>query len=225
MKRNQKVFSTTNPPKADSGGFTILELMIATIVFSIVLLLVTTGIIQIGKTYYKGVTQSRTQETARSIIDEISRGIQFSGEIVKPITPFDAVSTPYPQPGGKYGFCVNGVSYAYILDKQLAKSISDPTDQVDKTLISYSGACVTFSVQDVTTTSGKELLGLGMRLTDLNIVENANGTYTITVGVATGERELFDPATPAISSSCTNETGKQFCALSKLTVTVQKRVK
>ena len=48
-------------------GFTVLELMIATTVFSVMLLLTTTGMIQIGKVYYKGLVTAKTQDTVRSI--------------------------------------------------------------------------------------------------------------------------------------------------------------
>lgn len=229
MKRTpftQQAFIRTNSLKS-LGGFTIIELMIATTVFSVILLLVTTGILQIGKTYYKGLLQSRTQEVARNITDEISRGIQFSGETVQPTTPF-APSPPYSNatPGSRYGFCINGVGYAYIMDRQLAVPPSGP-DQRPKTLIAYDETCSSFTVKNVTGVSGRELLGRGMRLTDLNVQDNGDGTYTITVGVASGEFDLLrpNPARNNIRDTCLSGTGSQFCAISKLTTTVQKRVK
>ncbi len=210
----------------DQKAFTILELMIATMVFSVILLLVTTGILQIGKTYYKGALQSRTQETARNIIDEISRGIQFSGVAAATTTPLDVAATPYPKSGGKYGLCINGTSYAYVLDRQLASSPSGG-DQADKALISYSGTCSGFMPQDVSSASGKELLGLGMRLADLDVklVLGTTDTYNVTVGVGSGEYDLFNTNGAGIHDSCKGDTGSQFCAFSRLTTTVQKRVK
>src|SRR3990172_9120101 len=73
------------------GGFTIVELMIATTIFSVILLIVTFGMLQIGRTYYKGITLTKTQNAARSIIDTISQDIQFSGEGVT-----DSVSGTFP---------------------------------------------------------------------------------------------------------------------------------
>ena len=218
--------------KFNQQAFTILELMIATMVFSVILLLVTTGILQIGKTYYKGALQARTQGAARNIIDEVSRGIQFSGETVAFTTPLNAAATPYPQPGGKYGFCVNGVGYAYIIDRQLARSPSG-SDQVSKTLISYGTPCAGFTAQDVATVSGRELLGIGMRLTALNVQSLGNNTFAVTVEVASGEPDLFSDlyknidgsvGTDGIFDTCKTGTGKEFCAISRLTTTVQKRV-
>lgn len=222
--------------KNNQQAFTILELMTATVVFSVILLLVSTGIIKIGNAYYKSVLQSRTQETARNIIDEISRGIQFSGEQVRVGDVYDAASDPYPKSGGKYGFCVNGTRYAYILNKQLATSPSG-ADQVAATLISYDGACNTFTVDNVTLTTGKELLGVGMRLTDLNIDDNGDtdaSTFRITVGIASGEYDLLADkyknldgtvGTDGLYDTCKGGAGSQYCAVSKLSTIVQKRVK
>ena len=63
--------------RAEQNGFTIIELLIATTVFSLILLISVAGILQISRMYYRGVTQSRTQETARSIIDEVGEAIRF----------------------------------------------------------------------------------------------------------------------------------------------------
>lgn len=231
--------------KIDQRAFTIVELMIATMVFSVILLLVTTGVIQIGSAYYKGALQSRTQETARNIIDEISRGIQFSGDRVVINTGYDVAANPYPQPGGRYGLCVGGTAYSYIIDRQLRDPNGPPgtTDQRPYMLMSYrpTEGCSTYptgadvgsnpiyapaSVNTQYPNAYKELLGIGMRLTALQIQDNGNNTYTITVEVASGERELFEPAdTNLISTACRGSVGNQFCAMSRLTTTVQKRVK
>lgn len=216
-----------------NSGFTLIELMVATLVFSVILLLATAGILQIGKTYYKGVAQARTQEAARNIIDDISRGIQFSGEKVILTTPLNVPSSPYPISGGKYGFCINGVGYAYVLDRQLKDPATRP-DEVTKALISYSVNCQGFTVSDVTSAVGKELIGLGMRLTNLNIVDSGNDTYTISVGVATGEADLFQDVinnldgsagADGVNDSCKSGPGSQYCSISNLKTTVQKRVK
>ena len=64
--------------KLRNKGFTIVELLIATAVFSFILLVVTTGIIRLGNMYYKGVISSRTQESIRNIVSETSSAIQFA---------------------------------------------------------------------------------------------------------------------------------------------------
>jgi len=99
-------------------GFTIIELMIATMVFSVILLLITFGMLQIGRTYYKGVTMARTQNTARSVLDQITQAIQFSGGDITP--------TPETLPPGVHSaFCIGDKRYSYILDRELTDGTPD----------------------------------------------------------------------------------------------------
>lgn len=72
-------------------GFTLLELMIATTIFSSILLLLTFGLINIGKSYYKGRNTARTQELARRVMDEISQSIRFGDRAPSPITNYNGV--------------------------------------------------------------------------------------------------------------------------------------
>ena len=65
--------------KLHSAGFTIVELMIATLVFSVILTIATVGILNIGRLYRKSLTQSQTQQVARTILDTVSQNIKFNG--------------------------------------------------------------------------------------------------------------------------------------------------
>lgn len=215
-------------------AFTIIELMIASMVFSVILLLVTTGVIRIGNSYYSGALRSRTQDTARNIIDEISRGIQFSGVNIRntenlPSSPAYSLAIN----GSIYGFCVNNVSYAYIMDKKLTKNTSPGPDEVQYGLLSYDNNCsLSSDPADITNTATvagliakKELLGLGMRVTDLEVRSTgSNNMYEITVGIASGADDLFNETGTAINKTCKSGAGSQYCAVSKLTTTVQKRL-
>ena len=64
--------------KVDQNGFTIIELLVATSVFTSVLFIVTYGIIQISKTYTNGFIRSQTQNIAVSLSDTLTRDIEFS---------------------------------------------------------------------------------------------------------------------------------------------------
>lgn len=64
--------------RTNNKGFTIIELLIATVIFSVVLLVITGAIVQFGRVYYKGIVQSRTQERTRAITDSVSKNLQFS---------------------------------------------------------------------------------------------------------------------------------------------------
>jgi prepilin-type N-terminal cleavage/methylation domain-containing protein len=185
-------------------GFTIIELMIATAVFSVILLLCTAGLIQVGRLYQRGITESQTQEAARTVIDEISQAIQLSGE-------------------GVYGpsannYCVGNKNYSFHLGKQ----VSDSTLDTDRGLIVTSANC---DASTPVNWSGEELLGKNMRLTKFSIT-GSNNVYTVTARVVYGDDDLLNPdGGPYVGDvTCKLESGRQFCATSELSVTVQRRI-
>jgi prepilin-type N-terminal cleavage/methylation domain-containing protein len=202
-------------------GFTIIELMIATMVFSVILIVITTAIIQIGHIYYKGVTSARTQEAARGIIDDISRSIQMSGGTVTPSITNAA--------SGAKGFCVNQRRYSYVLDKQLTDSSLVASDQTKHALVvdEMNSQCTgATSAQDITNAQvslaagSDELLGPNMRLAKMSVTGSGD-LYTISVRVVYGDTDLLT----SDHMSCVNQSaGSQFCAVSELNTTVQKRV-
>jgi prepilin-type N-terminal cleavage/methylation domain-containing protein len=57
-------------------GFTIVELVIASAVFSTVLLVALTGFLQIGHIFYKGVANAQTQNTIRQVVGDVSQSLK-----------------------------------------------------------------------------------------------------------------------------------------------------
>lgn len=211
-----------------SRGFTIIELMIATMVFSVVLLLVTAGILQISRVYYKGLTEASTQNTARSIIDNITQAIQFSGGIVTQATG--------TTPGTNYAFCVSNKQFSYRLGSQVR---NDPagSDQTWHAIVerTVSGACNATSPQSLNnqTVNGRDLMGQDMRLANLSVTDLGDNRYRVTVRVVYGDSDLlYSPSAPNDSAGATRadaacrpiRSGTQFCAVSELSTVVVKRV-
>lgn len=211
--------------KSNKRGFTIIELLIATAVFSVVLLLVATAIVQMGRIYYNGVSRSRTQTITRNISDEISRGIQFSGGGSSVAGPFYRTVGVSDREGG---ICINDIIYNFVLDQPLEPA--GGAGNSPRVLLAHPGSCSSFtasSLIDVKTTpipNSRELMGEKMRLLDLNVVIGANRTYTINVTVALGTDDLLTDPPRDANTLCKLGHGKQFCAVSKLTSFVQKRV-
>src|SRR5665213_3568651 len=92
-------------------GFTIVELMIAMTVLSVLLLLASVTLIQIGRLYSKGSNEAETQNTARNIINQVASEIQFGG------------SAPLPSSPTAGAYCVGSQRYTYQLGQQLAGSV------------------------------------------------------------------------------------------------------
>ncbi len=220
--------------KADSAGFTVVELMIATMVFAVILLLVTFGIIQISRTYYKGVTETKTQTVARTVIDTISQDIQFQGSQVNP--------APDPPPSNSYAICIGQHRYSVALGQKLI----DGTNHA--LIVDTTASCNTTNPDTSLSNAGTELLAPTMRLAVLSVIESIPyptspniKLYTIHVRVVYGDDDLlcspnYDDCSSGINNfpaykgnvppdlTCKTQSGGQFCSAADFITTVQKRV-
>lgn len=197
-------------------GFTVVELMVATAVFGLVLLVIATAIINLSRLYYKGLTDTKVQATSRQIVDTIAQSIQFNGGIV--------TSTPgSPASGTPYSFCIGNTQYSFVLGRMLSDSPSG--SEVSHVLVSYNppGGCNSSLAPQFT--NGRELLAPGMRLAKLD-VQNLGGTYyLVNARVVYGDDAILTNPT-ATNAACNSAMryGTQFCAVSDITAAVTKRV-
>jgi prepilin-type N-terminal cleavage/methylation domain-containing protein len=200
-------------------GFTLVELMIATTVFSTVLLLATTGIINIGKLYYKGISTARTQDTARLVINEVSRSVQLTKRELKSGS------------AGQYqAKCIGKDRYTYSINVKVAGD--NHALWYDE--ITEGEPCVPADSFDSAANNGRELLGSNMRLIDFSINDNpADRTRVeVKVGIAYGDDELLTTYTDdgdfvgptAADAQCKpTNSGGSFCAVSSLETFVKRR--
>ncbi len=215
------------------AGFTIVELMIATMVFSTILILISSGLIQVSRLYYKGITTSRTQQTTRNIMDTVSRSIQFSGGSVSAVPDCGGVPT------NPCYFCINNDRYTYQINKQLVDG-SPGADQQNHVFIKDTTAACSGPANLVTPPSGsEELMGTNMRLVNFNLSKSAAPpfVYNLTLRIIAGDSDLLcSPAAGDCSSTTTSTNltnsditckmigGSQFCAAAQLDTTIEKRI-
>lgn len=233
-------------------GFTIVELMISTIIFSTILVICSSAVIQISKTYYKGYINSRTQEAARGIIDEVSRSIQFSGGNTSLNTvPVGGISHTY--------FCVDSTRYTFVLGRKVTNNTTPTATETKNALISESVpiSCPPQTASIVSGNSGqRQYVPLNMRLASLiicvpgpttadcpNPPPASTSLYQIKLRLVYGEDDLLCSSTANDCNnninnfvtytsagsipkdlSCKGKSGSQFCAVSELSTTVVKRL-
>lgn len=119
----------------DKSGFTIIELLIASTVFAVILVIITIGIINITQSYTKGLTETKTQNVARNILNDMAQAIQFSPGAISTSTNANPgiieVSTSnapadnkFPPTPGKvvYGFCIGEREYVYQLGYEVVST-------------------------------------------------------------------------------------------------------
>lgn len=218
--------------KGHKSGFTIIELMISTTVFSLVLMLCLAGIMQITKMYYRGVTQARTREVARTIVDEIAEAIRFSS---KDIVIGNGVIGPQIDESDddeSVGyFCIGQKRYTYAIDRQVKESPKANTKEqrhalwLDQPETCQGAADLT---QDEPSPDGKSLLAENMRLYELSVeqVDPIQRIYTIKIGVAYGDDDLLSvKENDTTQLTCEGAfVGSEFCSTTNFLVTVQKRL-
>lgn len=231
-----KFFRNTET-KNGSRGFTIVELLISTAVFSVVLLLCATAIVQVGRMFYKGTVINKTQATSRRVVDDVSEAIQFGGGSNDP-NSFNVPGTAtYP-----YGVtniivqsrCIGDIRYSYFLR---SRSVGNNTnDQLPHILWKDRlGADKSCKPQDITTatpggTGGLELLGTGMRLNAFTITPPPSGSNSWQVDISVAYGATDDVFSKNSDSSVnydqclTNKAGGQFCATSPITTYVTRRL-
>lgn len=224
---------------SNHDGFTIVELLIATAVLSIILLISTVLISNIGNLYYKGVNEARTQDDTRAIVDEVTQHLELSQQAPTtsaPTTPGYGTVAAYctdntrytyvtgPKIGNPYPLGSSGRPFLHILwrDKFPSGNACLPADLTSPTPSNHHGG-----------TDGVELIGPNSRLTSFciaglsatpaNPCTSAGGSpYTISVGVAFGDDDLLN--LNGLASTCKGNVGDRFCATASLTTTAAQRV-
>jgi prepilin-type N-terminal cleavage/methylation domain-containing protein len=199
---------------SNQNGFTIIELMIATTVFAVLLLVVTYGMLSIGRSYYKGITSSGVQNTARAVAEDIGQAIQFGGGAV------------YTGPGK---ICIGDRLYSFQLGQRLTTASQHVLLASN---VPTSCASDTNPISMSSTTGGdiQELLGQDMRLVHLSVTQSAANTklYDVKVRIIQGDDDVLiddldNTAYPGFDS-CKGGISDQFCAASEIKTTVYKRM-
>ncbi len=219
-----------------STGFTIVELLIATTIFSVILILCTTALLQVSRMYYKGVTISQTQEVTRAIINSVSNQAQYSsGRAVRTIAP---LLNKAPD-GVTRGICIDHYRYSYIPYHTLSDNPNDHglvMDDLNDLHITCSPTVLPQSLASFApvTPSSREFLKPNMQVSAPIFVGYASRTdfvYIFVVSVAYGDNDLFIDKTPDgviddgdTPLQCKTEAGTQFCTTTSMSVFVQKRL-
>ncbi len=229
--------------RTNQQGFTIVELMIATLVFSVILLVITVGVLQFTGSYYRGVHTSSTQNTTRSIVETVSQAIQFGSAVVTP-TNFSTAPENAQLVAGKAGaFCAGGQLFLFT-QGQMYTGVSAWGNLGLYVLPQTESGCAVPTVAALPT-GGRQLLANRMRITNIALTSTGDKTYSFKVTVAYGDDDLLctpDDASilscastavdPSVSSKlvgvdrvqCKPQKGNQYCATARLQATVIKRV-
>ncbi len=206
-----------------SEGFTIIELMIATTIFAVIMIITTTAILGISKTYIQGLVESQNQNTTRRIISEISQDIQYNNQATINIGGIQHLNSTSP----RGWFCIGQDVYVVNLDHEIQNSS-------DFALIRYSSSSCPSSQPAIISGlppngsynkgSVEELLTSNQQLSRFSILYSTNGYYSVSTTVAYGNDFMPGPAVAKnglIYECNTSSYGLNFCSISSLTNSVE----
>ncbi|HET9721816.1 MAG TPA: prepilin-type N-terminal cleavage/methylation domain-containing protein [Candidatus Saccharimonadales bacterium] len=213
------------PKPSHSPGFTIVELLVATSVFSVVLLGALAGFLEIGHLFYKGVSTSNTQAVANQILQDVSGQFQTNGGFTS-VPPTDGSTYAY--------YCIGDTRYTYNINHEV--NVNDSTDRspgghygILKDVLPGDGCgtpCVSSCVQgEAPFQSPTELLGDKMTLRQFSITPSASGSnfFNISIVVSYGEDDAFDNISDPNTIVCKANSGlDQFCSVSRLNTSAYK---
>ncbi len=196
-------------------GFTIPELLIATAVFSVVLVAAMTVFFTIGHLFFKGVTITQTQQAAKKVLDSISSDIGDSTNVGAP--------TASAKPGVNW-LCIDSARYTYT-KKQVDLDQHDYTDKFGlyrETTRPGTACSDPFGAGGTAINANndaEELLSNKMRLSNLAV--SCNQTLCdLDVVVSYGDDDLFNNAALAVPACKPGLTSSQFCAVTNLSTSV-----
>ncbi len=208
------------------SGFTIIELLIASAVFSVVLVVVLASFVQISRIYYKGVNMANTQNATRTIVQDIQDDIQFGSNHP------ELIDDTYGNTGSSHqdSFCVGDHRYAYVLGTQVTAGAGLQGVYRED----MPAGCKTLTQQGVTPSSAQQLLSNGMQLNHIKVdCQNGNGTVCLVrlyvVFYGGSPNGLFFSGTGGFGSNpwqapdaqCTGAlTSSQFCVTADFDRTV-----
>jgi prepilin-type N-terminal cleavage/methylation domain-containing protein len=199
-----------------SNGFTVVELMIATAIFSVIMLIGLYTFIRIGRYYTRAISIIRTQDATRNIEMDIANQLQLTSGSYSTTTS-----------GSSMVKCIGNKAYVY--------QVNIAEDGTGRALSSYEIAPSSCPINFDASTK-RVILRNGTRLLQLDVTPSPNASgpiFAITVSLLYEPDQTTQPALVDTSAGATNYgswkcktgiSGSEYCALSSITTTVYKRV-
>jgi len=214
-------------PRNNQQGFTILELLISTAVFSVVLLLCSTAIIQVGRMYYKGVIANRTQNASRNVVEDVSQAVQLGSAAGSSF--FDTGTQNY---GGVTirSYCLGEILYSYApAGTALGTGAGRIRHVLWKDKPGINAVCTPLNLTQANPggVSGQEMLGDAMRVVQFLVNDETINLYSIRLTVAYGgDNDVFKlmGGIPDYNICASSSAGGQYCSVSIINTSAAKRL-
>lgn len=209
--------------KNNQKAFTIIELLIASTVFSMIILGACVAIIQMSRLYYKGIILSRTQTAGRNLAEAIAREIQFQGGSVNQ----DIFTPPPPDPKTSI-ISIGTTRYKFAINQQQGKDITHAIVKYNNDPADSDGPDLNDTA--LNSSNYRNILGNNMRVLDISVSKvggggvSTAGLYSVQVVIAYGDSDLLDTPADLADTTCKgNLAGSQWCSVVRYNTMVYQR--
>ena len=230
-------------------GFTIVELLVATTVFSVILLGALAGFLEIGRLFYKGVSTTNTQDVANQILQDISGQFQSASSFTKglpqgvtgEVLPSSACTATDNSCYAYY--CIGNTRYTYNITSNGSRTVSFSNPSIHspggnfgilKDVLPGTSGCARPCSDtggpacdptkgEIQLNKPQELLGDNMRLNAFYINGSPNSNlFSVRIVVAYGLDDAFVENPPiAVPLHCSGTSGiDQYCSVAELNTAV-----
>jgi len=211
--------------RRDKSGFTLVELMLAIAFIGFIVLFVVFAVVQVMRTYNKGLTVKEINQTARTTVEDMSRATRSSSSVVTSAAASGRV-------------CFGNVSYVWNYQGATTNkldSAGNPPVTLARVNDPGSAMCALSagSYPNVPAAKSTTLLTNRVWVQFLSVVQNTNnGLVTITMQLSTKEdvtNPVIDDPFPGVDSDpnnpstwvrCSGRGGSEFCATATFSTTV-----
>lgn len=196
--------------RTNKRGFTIVELMIASVVFATVSLLTVTVVIGISRQYQKATYATQLNDAKRSIHQDLRNAIAYQNDT--------SVPQEVPPAGSRdYRLCVGSIVYSW---KQHSDSATNLTaDDYGLYKKTKTKDCL---AED--RTSGTNLLPKNGFVNEFSMTKNGDNSYTITTNFAVGTADMFADTPIKFTQCLPTQKGGDFCSTMNYTSIVTSRI-
>lgn len=225
---------------ASKKGFTLIEFLLSSAIFSFFLVIVMIGFMQINRSYNRGLTVKSVQQSARIIVEDISRTIANNPGQVTFLEP-DATNPSSPD---SFRMCIDTVKYSWNgVDSNMDYTDEAYTDDTAQFILvksnvgdsceeapSIAGAksLVSGSMNNITdSTDGEGDGDLVIQYLSIEPVPDLEGVYIIDLVLSTDDEALTNRGIDANCSFTEGDAGgeaaKQYCSVITMTTSVSSR--
>jgi type II secretory pathway pseudopilin PulG len=211
-----------------TGGFTIVELTIATLIFSTIIVMALASFIGIGRVYYKGRSLTETQAVAQQIVTQASGDIQFSSDVVTNYPTGTGI--PTGASGSQY-VCFGNIRYTYNLYQEVdVDDVAANHFGLLRDVMPGTKPCASpFGVGAIALTNPQELLAPKMRLSKFDVTPAKDKTgadvrdlWDMNVIIAYGSDDtLKNPGGANVACDAELKTS-EFCSVSRQSTSVSR---